>query len=1205
MPTATSPTLIKPKHPLTLTDGSSTLGFQLSDGRGRKISEGEKSFPFRIFPLEQRGLQTFEGQGNYDDFRWPYMTISQSDWSGGRGSEVFEDDKTKYMDASRMFLSKTGQATLGGAETFGYGDIREWAWGDCGRGTEGMSWVNLISATPSLYRADSFTTDASGFTADKMYVIIRKVGTPGDLTVAIYSHSGSTPNAVVGSTATAVTAASITDSLAVMVEVDFTGTQALTGATTYWLVAYGAAGASTTNCWQILQDSSVSTGKISNDGSSWSSSNPPWFRVVPASTSFTGRFLTYKSGLYFMTQPDSGNSLLYLNGDRGAADSNTGAEATLVDVSKASTWIANEWIGAYVILTAGPGSDEAQPWREIIGSSSSTLTVSPSWNVVHTTSTEYVIVGSDKWQQVEDLGAFCTDAAVADKVIYFARGSLSGSSAILRYEAYNNAGTWTDRNASEGGLYKADFITAIRNPEDNRFWLYTINTGGASYKNYILSAIVPGGWAGLEYPLGEICSTLSPWNEQTITNVTNGTTSGFTSITIAAGFTTGIVASKAITSTDISAGKSLGAWIYSSVACTNADDLKLCYSDHAKLQGTYTPSNLVHSTGGTPPTYTAMGAAKDADADIGYTLVAWATGPNEDFVYVGNDETFNKITVDLGATVNAVVSTLTAEYYNGNNWAALTITDGTKSGSTTMAQDGVISFTIPSDWATCIVSNGEATPANVEGYYVRLMVSATLTASIIINEVTVTFDAYATVNMGALLADTWTWVDLSITPGISSPDCRRIVSIGLYLNADLGAQTVYIYGGIQLLVARYAPAILPNNETPLGIIPYSGNTTDPRENPWIRTSLRWYELQTQNDNALVPLPIGEMAEISDDTANFAACVNDVYLYFSLGNRIEQYYARNLVDVSPQTDYLPQNRRGTPAALLSYPGHVYAAIDAGSSNYSSIMVRRTNAWHEVYRAPQTGQRIRAMGHQNIPGSDTGRLWFLMGADLAWVPTSLDPLNDTDFPFAYEGYIETGWIYANLHALYKIWRYLNVFCENTTATTKSIYADYMADGDTSWTAITTEFLAPLTRNELAATPITKYRVRFRFRFTNSTGYVTSTTAPLSMKAWAATAFGVDDTKYGYQVATLLADPGIGVTTLDGEDVDSSLGNSANAETALAILAGWVTNGTPLTMNSWWSVANAKTVKLQPYAIQPTKINPDMQEETHVLQLTLYEI
>ena len=64
------------------------------------------------------------------------------------------------------------------------------------------------------------------------------------------------------------------------------------------------------------------------------------------------------------------------------------------------------------------------------------------------------------------------------------------------------------------------------------------------------------------------------------------------------------------------------------------------------------------------------------------------------------------------------------------------------------------------------------------------------------------------------------------------------------------------------------------------------------------------------------------------------------------------------NAGPDVGYgLPEDRRGIPTDLASYPGHVFAAIDAGD-NYSSILARRNHGWHEIYRGME-GKRIRAM------------------------------------------------------------------------------------------------------------------------------------------------------------------------------------------------------------------------------------------------------
>ena len=56
--------------------------------------------------------------------------------------------------------------------------------------------------------------------------------------------------------------------------------------------------------------------------------------------------------------------------------------------------------------------------------------------------------------------------------------------------------------------------------------------------------------------------------------------------------------------------------------------------------------------------------------------------------------------IDMSASVNGTADrVMVAEYWNGSAWTALTETDGTKSGTTSLAQDGELTFTAVTDWA--------------------------------------------------------------------------------------------------------------------------------------------------------------------------------------------------------------------------------------------------------------------------------------------------------------------------------------------------------------------------------------------------------------------------------------------------------------------------------------------------------------------------
>lgn len=107
------------------------------------------------------------------------------------------------------------------------------------------------------------------------------------------------------------------------------------------------------------------------------------------------------------------------------------------------------------------------------------------------------------------------------------------------------------------------------------------------------------------------------------------------------------------------------------------------------------------------------------------TLNAFATA---DYLYVGCAERFRGIAVDV-TTVNAVAATTTtAERSQANgSWVALGITDGTDTGAV-LAQDGLITWTVPAGWQRSVV-NG------IEAYWVRFAVDVALTPIVTLDQI--------------------------------------------------------------------------------------------------------------------------------------------------------------------------------------------------------------------------------------------------------------------------------------------------------------------------------------------------------------------------------------------------------------------------------------------------------------------------------------
>ena len=159
-----------------------------------------------------------------------------------------------------------------------------------------------------------------------------------------------------------------------------------------------------------------------------------------------------------MINEATGAPNLYMNGDHGTADANTGVLTTLVDATK--TWTVNQWAGCIVKIIRGTGYAEQTTWRTITSNTTTTLTVTPAWTITHDTTTEYVIVGSNVWITVTGHGltAPVTDTLVAADMVYFCEGDAVN---IRRHHWINSAGAelmeWAD-----DGTNKAVYLETVR-----------------------------------------------------------------------------------------------------------------------------------------------------------------------------------------------------------------------------------------------------------------------------------------------------------------------------------------------------------------------------------------------------------------------------------------------------------------------------------------------------------------------------------------------------------------------------------------------------------------------------------------------------------------------------------------------------------------------------------------------------------------------
>jgi hypothetical protein len=129
-------------------------------------------------------------------------------------------------------------------------------------------------------------------------------------------------------------------------------------------------------------------------------------------------------------------------------------------------WTTAKLADAIALIWDGPGYDDFPNYRTISSATSGEATVSSAFTTDHTTSTLYVIRGSDWWSDV-GVGSITKPilfAEAPESVVYLSQGR---DTPIIRWGEYNNSGTWTSRTAAaEGSESKADGIRSRLDPKD-------------------------------------------------------------------------------------------------------------------------------------------------------------------------------------------------------------------------------------------------------------------------------------------------------------------------------------------------------------------------------------------------------------------------------------------------------------------------------------------------------------------------------------------------------------------------------------------------------------------------------------------------------------------------------------------------------------------------------------------------------------------
>jgi hypothetical protein len=456
----TGPNEPHPTHHVKLTDGVSSVGLILSDRSGNANPNA-----FERLPLPRTGIKMYTGEAQYSDQEMPWSTKQQEDFSGGRGSEDLDEAANQFYDSQAAETMIAGKVSIGGQEVPTTGDyissVQYWPHQDGGLNIV-WNWTKLRTTTTYLAMK---VIPSANFTAAYCHIVLRKRGTPtGSFNLKIHSDNSGAPGTQLALYTIAV--GSHPDLMSVVVKCPIS--QALTGSTTYWLVAIGNSADTTSDCWEILTvwNSLSAVGKTSGNGTAWTSyAYDMVYRCTSSIDAYKPIFFIYKGSLFCaFSYSHNTAAKLYINGDMGLATGAGSGNNTLADTGK--SWTADELKGSICVLRWGTGAAAERNYSRISGNTDKALTVEDDWEVKPSTDTEYSVIASDKWTEVTGHGLKrVTDVLVWNNNCFFACGNLDD---MRTMRVWNNSGTWTWTFATHGG--KAEYLVGQGSGELATIW---------------------------------------------------------------------------------------------------------------------------------------------------------------------------------------------------------------------------------------------------------------------------------------------------------------------------------------------------------------------------------------------------------------------------------------------------------------------------------------------------------------------------------------------------------------------------------------------------------------------------------------------------------------------------------------------------------------------------------------------------------------
>lgn len=1061
-----------PTHDVSLTDiDGKQAGLILCNRNGIKDPT-----QLKMSAMPRTPMQMTQGSAGYDDMELPFVAEVQTTMTGGRGSETLSSDRTKFFDSFRLDTTKeypicapavvaqTGIAPTGNLTpcssspnfyTIGIGSI--------------PILFQYTFAAQTIVTGITINTSSSTYSEVELYYsILAGASNPtwetnNEMTEMMYTAH--LINLLDGGTECFLPCSPTTvnagENLYVILFADKQaatriGTGVGDGATYYSAIGL--------KDWNLELDNTFLKSTIHTVGE------------------FTVKLFEYKRQLYaVMNETNKDFAKLFMNGWRGVADANTGAPSTLKD-STQTGWADDAAKGCIVLIINGKGEHEDQPWRRVISSASGVLTVSSPWKIVHDTTTQYVVLGSDTWAQIDTTRgspevnylsqAVTSIAVVGNEVsasfVVFAFGQTS-SDPVLSYYGCGQTGAdpdgvFTD-SFSVDTAAKADILMPIVNEQGKlKLWRADCDDCTVDYASLPASGVP----TTLNFDINaELRADLtlqrdrlyySLWEE--LTNSGNDTLLQLTrmrdNLTVEGTRLIGATATVAATITAETADTLVGE---AAARYRLSTENKLATARAAEDYRLEAYRIIGGGTIASPTTYIDYsGSTRDSllkTANASGTAAEKTELTNRVYQLIGNK------TIDQSIADGAVVSiTGAATAYSLIRKALIDaqaasdlydIADAELTELKNRAIDivgatGTVTSpsAISGTGATTIYSELQRVTTDITAEQNRLTLAAGIGSDLMRQILDLTYQIG--VNSAAVATE-------------SEDSARNAIDFPwTAANPDLAAHT----DNVNSVAHKYLPANIKCGSTSsriTNIVPYG--------TPVIPYIMKEDSFGSISDNIYQEIPLAELKSVRAEDNGKTAMHYGVYLYFNLeGGRIERYFDQRIDDVGFNRDEgLPRERQGEVSKLVPYPGRFYAACNAGFSGYSTVMCNNGMGWHEIYRSGTAGLRITDIYIQPIPGNEyADRLWVSEGGDLVAMPIAITPLQQYQYNyfgyggnsgkhFADYGYVETSWIDFELKDVNKYFHSITIFSDYSSDIKSHQEYDikvwFKVDDEKSWT------------------------------------------------------------------------------------------------------------------------------------------------------------